>query len=158
MKMRTVELLVGAFMLAGMAALFFLAMKVSGLSMNSSEPTYKIYASFDNVGGLTARAKVTMAGVAIGRVSDIALDPKTFRARVTMDIRKSVNNISTDAAAAILTAGVLGEKYIGLTSGAEEAALKEGGEIQETQSALVLEDLIGKFLMNKVNDKEQAGE
>lgn len=152
MRTRTLELTVGAFMLAGVLGLVFLALQVSGLSMNSNEETYRIKAKFENIGGLTARAKVTMAGVVIGRVSNIYLDHKDFVGVVEMDIFKSVNNLSTDTTAAILTAGVLGEKYIGLTVGADETYLKEGGEIVDTQSALVLEDLIAKFLVGKVNE------
>lgn len=144
-----VEFAVGLFLVAGIAALFFLALRVSGLATDSQEPTYKIYAHYQNIGGLTVRAKVTMAGVAIGRVSSIVLDPKTLTAKVTFDIYKSVNQISTDSVASILTAGLLGEKYIGIVPGADDTNLKDGDEIQQTQSALVLEDLIGKFLFNK---------
>lgn len=152
MRTRTLELTVGAFMLAGVLGLVFLALQVSGLSMNSNEETYRIKAKFENIGGLTARAKVTMAGVVIGRVSNIYLDHKDYVGVVEMDIFKSVNNLSADTTAAILTAGVLGEKYIGLTVGADETYLKEGDEIVDTQSALVLEDLIAKFLVGKVNE------
>jgi phospholipid/cholesterol/gamma-HCH transport system substrate-binding protein len=154
--MRTIEITVGLFMLAGMLALAFLALKVSGLSSDGSQPTYRIYAHYQNAGGLTVRAKVTMSGVNIGRVTSIALDPKTLTAKVTMDIYKSVNQISTDSVASILTAGLLGEKYIGITPGAEDTNLKDGEEIQQTQSSLVLEDLIGKFLFNKATADKPA--
>lgn len=152
MRMRTLELTVGAFMLAGVLALVFLALRVSGLSMESNEETYRVKAKFENIGGLTARAKVTMAGVVIGRVSNIYLDRDDFVGVVEMDIYKSVDNLSTDTSAAILTAGVLGEKYIGLIVGAEEENLQNGDEIVNTQSALVLEDLIAKFVVGRVND------
>ena len=152
MRTRTLELTVGAFMLAGVLALVFLALQVSGLSANNSEETYRVKAKFENIGGLTPRAKVTMAGVVIGRVSTIYLDHEDFVGVVEMDIYKSVNNLSTDTSASILTAGVLGEKYIGLSVGAEEEFLKEGSEIVDTQSALVLEDLIAKFVVGKVNE------
>ena len=151
MRTRTLELTVGLFMLAGVLALIFLALRVSGLSQDSGEDTYRLTAKFDNIGGLTVRAKVTMAGVVIGRVSRIYLDHKDFVAVVDMDIYKSVNNLSTDTSARILTAGVLGEKYIGLSEGADDKVLKNGDEIYNTQSAMVLEDLISKFLVNKVS-------
>lgn len=156
MRMRTLELTVGAFMLAGVLALVFLALRVSGLSMESGEETYRIKAKFENIGGLTARAKVTMAGVVIGRVSNIYLDHDDFVGVVEMDIYKSVNNLSVDSSASILTAGVLGEKYIGLMVGAEDDNLKEGDEIVNTQSALVLEDLIAKFVVGKVSEGESG--
>jgi phospholipid/cholesterol/gamma-HCH transport system substrate-binding protein len=152
MRMRYVEMAVGLFLVAGAAALFFLAIKVSGLSEEASRPSYHLYASFQNAGGLSVRAKVTMAGVVIGRVSDIHLDPKTLKAKVTMDIYNEVNEISTDSDASILTSGLLGDKYIGIVPGADDTYLKNGDEIEQTQSALVLEDLIGKFLFNKVNE------
>lgn len=152
MRMRTLELTVGAFMLAGVLALVFLALRVSGLSMESGEETYRLKAKFENIGGLTERAKVTMAGVLIGRVSRIYLDHEDFVGVVEMDIYKSVNNLSVDTSASILTAGVLGEKYIGLTVGAEDDNLKEGDEIVDTQSALVLEDLIAKFVVGRVSE------
>lgn len=156
MRMRTLELTVGVFMLAGVLALVFLALRVSGLSMESGEETYRIKAKFENIGGLTARAKVTMAGVVIGRVSNIYLDHDDFVGVVEMDIYKSVNNLSVDSSASILTAGVLGEKYIGLMVGAEDDNLKEGDEIVNTQSALVLEDLIAKFVVGKVSEGESG--
>lgn len=158
MRTRVIEMAVGLFMVAGIAALFFLAIKVSGLSDEAARPSYRVYASFQNAGGLTVRAKVTMAGVVIGRVSEIKLDPKTFRARVALDIYNDVNQISTDAVASILTAGLLGEKYIGIVPGAEEEVLKDGDEIEQTQSSLVLEDLIGKFLFNKANGPDEAAQ
>ncbi|PRD35807.1 UNVERIFIED_CONTAM: mlaD [Trichonephila clavipes] len=122
-----------------------------------SKPSYRVHALFQNVGGLTVRAKVTMAGVTIGRVESIELDRKTQLARVELSIDRTVDDISTDTVAAILTAGLLGEKYIGLTPGADEDFLKEGSRIEQTQSSLVLEDLIGKFLFNKATETP-AGE
>lgn len=151
MRTRTLEMAVGLFLVAGFVALFFLAIKVSGLSDETSRPSYRLYASFQNAGGLTVRAKVTMAGVAIGRVSAISLDPQTLKAKVALDIYKDVNSIDNDSVASILTAGLLGEKYIGIVPGAGDETLKEGDEIEQTQSALVLEDLIGKFLSSMAN-------
>ena len=151
MRTRVIEMAVGLFMVAGIAALFFLAIKVSGLSDEAARPSYRVYASFQNAGGLTVRAKVTMAGVVIGRVSDIRLDPQTFKAKVAMDIYNDVNSIDDDAVAAILTSGLLGEKYIGIAPGAGETILKNGDVIEQTQSSLVLEELIGKFLSSMAN-------
>lgn len=151
MRTRTLEMAVGLFLVAGFVALFFLAIKVSGLSDETSRPSYRLYASFQNAGGLTVRAKVTMAGVAIGRVSAITLDPKTLKAKVALDIYQDVNSIDNDSVASILTAGLLGEKYIGVVPGAGDETLKDGDEIEQTQSALVLEDLIGKFLSSMAN-------
>ncbi len=154
MRMRTLELTVGGFMLLGLLALIFLALRVSGLSMNNNEDSYTVFAKFENIGGLTERAKVTMAGVTIGRVTKIYLDKEDFVGVVEMEIYNSVNNLSSDTSASILTAGVLGEKYIGLTVGAELDNLESGSEIYNTQSALVLEDLIAKFLVGRVSDDE----
>jgi phospholipid/cholesterol/gamma-HCH transport system substrate-binding protein len=151
MQTRTMEIGVGLFLLAGLLALLLLALRVSGLSVADSADTYKLYANFDNVAGLTVRAKVTMAGVTIGKVSAIDLDRDSYTGRVTMDLQKRVDNLPADSTASILTAGLLGEKYIGISVGGDEALLKEGGVIHDTQSALVLEDLIGKFLLNTVN-------
>jgi phospholipid/cholesterol/gamma-HCH transport system substrate-binding protein len=151
MQTRTMEIGVGLFLLAGLLALLLLALRVSGLTVADSADTYKLYANFDNAAGLTVRAKVTMAGVIIGKVSAIDLDHDSYTGRVTMDVQKRVDNLPADSTASILTAGLLGEKYIGISVGGDEATLKDGGIIRDTQSALVLEDLIGKFLLNTVN-------
>lgn len=156
MRMRVIEISVGLFIVAGIAALFFLALKVSGLSEDSNRPTYRLVAHFQNAGGLTVRAKVTMAGVTIGRVTDIQLDSKKLTAKVTLNIYQSVNQISDDSVASILTAGLLGEKYIGIVPGASDTMLKDGQEIDQTQGSLVLEDLIGKFLFNKATADKPA--
>ena len=150
MQNRTLEIGVGLFLLAGILALILLALRVSGLSASPSSDTYKLYASFDNIAGLTVRAKVTMAGVTIGKVTAIDLDRDTYMGRVTLQLDKSVDNLPVDSTASILTAGLLGEKYIGISVGGEDSVLKDGGVIHDTQSALVLEDLIGKFLLNTV--------
>ncbi|MBV1787292.1 outer membrane lipid asymmetry maintenance protein MlaD [Marinobacterium sp. D7] len=152
MRMRTMEIGVGFLMLAGAVALVVLALNISGLSLADQGGGYRIYARFENIGGLTARAKVAMSGVQIGEVTAIRLDPKFLVAEVEMKIRDDVDYLSTDSSAQILTAGLLGEQYIGITPGAEEENLKDGDRIQDTQSALVLEDLIGKFLFNKVSE------
>ena len=151
MQNRTMEIGVGLFLLAGILALLLLALPVSGLSPTASTDTYKLYANFDNIAGLTVRAKVTMAGVTIGKVTAIDLDRDNYMARVTLQLEKAVDNLPVDSTASILTAGLLGEKYIGLSVGGEDAVLKDGGTIHDTQSSLVLEDLIGKFLLNTVS-------
>lgn len=154
MRIRTLEIGVGLFLLAGLLALLLLALRVSGLSVGGAGEAYKVYAHFDNIAGLTVRAKVTMAGVTIGKVTAIDLDRDTYTGRVTMEIDRRVDNLPLDSTASILTAGLLGEKYIGISVGGEEEVLADGGVINDTQSALVLEDLIGKFLMNSVNKEE----
>src|SRR5450830_430087 len=151
MQNRTLEIGVGLFLLAGILALLLLALRVSGLSPATNSETYKLYPDFDNTAGSTVRAKITMAGVTIGKVTAIDLDHDSFTGRVTMQVEKRVNNLPTDSTASILTAGLLGEKYIGLSVGGEDTLLKDGGTIHDTQSSLVLEDLIGKFLLNTVN-------
>ncbi len=149
MRMRTIEISVGVFMLAGILALAFLAIQVSGLSVrDNGRETYKLYAHFTNASGLTERAKIAVAGVVIGRVTSIALDPKDTRAKVEMSIDKSVDFLTSDSIAAIQTAGILGEKYISISVGGDPEMLKAGDEIVDTQSSLVLEDLIGKVLTN----------
>jgi phospholipid/cholesterol/gamma-HCH transport system substrate-binding protein len=150
MQNRTLETGVGLFLLAGILALLLLALRVSGLSASATNDSYKLYANFDNIAGLTVRAKVTMAGVTIGKVTAIDLDHDTFMGRVTMEVDKRVNNLPSDSTASILTAGLLGEKYVGISVGGDDQLLKDGGIIHDTQSSLVLEDLIGKFLLNSV--------
>jgi len=152
MRMKSVEIVVGSFLLVAFAALAFLAFQVSGLSSDMSKPSYRVHAMFQNIGGLTVRAKVTMAGVAIGRVESIELDKQTQLARVEMSVDRRFDDISTDTVAAILTSGLLGEKYIGLTPGADEEFLQEGSRIEQTQSSIVLEELIGQFLFNKATE------
>ncbi|MBU2155076.1 MAG: outer membrane lipid asymmetry maintenance protein MlaD [Gammaproteobacteria bacterium] len=155
MQNRTLEIGVGLFLLAGLLALLLLALRVSGLTVGSSDNTYKVYAHFENIAGLTVRSKVTMAGVTIGKVTAIDLDRNSYMGRVTMLLDDAVDNLPADSTASILTAGLLGEKYIGISVGGEEELLRDGGTIHDTQSSLVLEDLIGKFLLNSVN-KDQA--
>lgn len=154
MRLRTVEISVGAFMLLGILAMAFLAIQVSGLNIkDNSRATYKLTAHFNNVSGLAVRAKISVAGVVIGRVTAISLDPKDTRALVEMSIDKQVNYLTADSIAAIQTAGILGEKYISISTGGDSEILKDGDEIQDTQSALVLEDLIGKFLTSGASKK-----
>lgn len=149
MQMRSIEIIVGAFMLAGIISLAVLAIRVSGFNVGAETNTYSLYARFENIGGLVRRSKVSIGGVVIGRVAEITLDQETYTALVRMEIDRDVQTISTDTTAAILTDGLLGGKYIGLSLGAEEEFLVSGDEITDTQSAIVLEELIGKFLLNK---------
>ncbi|GAB0152806.1 MULTISPECIES: outer membrane lipid asymmetry maintenance protein MlaD [Marinobacterium] len=152
MRMRTVEIGVGAFMLAGIAALLVLALNVSGLNLSEQGKGYKVYARFENIGGLTPRAKVSMSGVQIGKVTAIRIDTRMLMAEVEMEIFNEVDYLTTDSSASILTAGLLGEQYIGVVPGADVEVLGDGDYIEDTQSALVLEELIGKFLFNKVGE------
>ena len=151
---RALEIGVGLFLLAGVLAMLLLALRVSGLAIGTGQDTYKVHAYFDNIAGLTVRAKVTLAGVTIGKVTAIDLDRDRYAGRVTMELHKDVDNLPVDTTASILTAGLLGEKYIGLSVGGDEEVLKDGSQIHDTQSALVLEDLIGKFLLNSENKGE----
>ncbi len=145
-KTLVIEFAVGVFMIMGIAALVFLALQVSGLTRISAVDAYQIQAKFDNIGNLKVRAPVTVAGVVVGRVADIDFDSDDYQAVVTMNIDPKYQILPTDTSASILTAGLLGEKYIGLEPGADDSVLTQGGEIEFTQSALVLEQLIGKFL------------
>lgn len=151
-KTRTIEILVGAFMAAGFLALFFLAMQVSNLGSINTGDAYRVSARFDNIGGLKVKAPVTMAGVEVGRVVDIYYDPKDFRAVVVLGIYSEFDGIPEDTFAKILTAGLLGEQYVGLDPGGSEKTLKAGDEIKITQSALVLEEVIGQFIYGKAQE------
>lgn len=153
-KMRTMEITVGSFMAAGFVALFFLAMQVSNLSTVTEGNGYSIKARFDNIGGLKVRSAVTMAGVRIGRVTGISFDDSTYEAVVTMLIDSERKSIPDDTFAKIYTAGLLGEQYIGLDPGGSEDYLGDGGTIPLTQSALVLEEIIGQVLFSKAEEGE----
>jgi len=150
---RRLELSVGAFVLLGALCLAFLALEVSGLAQTGDTGSYRLSARFDNVAGLTTRAKVSAAGVTVGRVVGIRYDETTAGAIVDMDISQDFAQFSEDTSASILTAGLLGEKYIGLMTGGDPSNLKNGDVIYDTQSAIVLEELIGKFLLNMSSDK-----
>lgn len=153
MRSKRIELFVGAFIVVGIMALVYLAVQVSGLAFSDKKDTYQIVARFDDIGGLSNRAKVTIAGVNIGSVESITLDKDLYMGLVTMNIDSDVDNIPTDSSIAILTSGLLGEKYLGLSIGADDEMLTDGGEIFDTQSALVLETLISQFLF-KAGDSE----
>jgi phospholipid/cholesterol/gamma-HCH transport system substrate-binding protein len=152
MHSRSVEIWVGLFIAAGLAALFMLAMQVSNLSMLSDDAGYDVTARFENIGGLKVRSPVTMAGVRVGRVSHIDFDPRSFEAVVTLHISSAYDGLPSDTSANIFTAGLLGEQYVGLEPGGEEEVLRQGSEIMLTQSALVLEQLIGQFLFSKASE------
>jgi phospholipid/cholesterol/gamma-HCH transport system substrate-binding protein len=154
MQKKSTEIIVGLFVLAGIAALFVLAMKVSNLSQFTDETGYSVVAEFENIGGLKARSPVTMAGVRVGRVASIDLSLTTYNALVTINLYGQFDKIPTDTAASIYTAGLLGEQYIGLEAGAEEEFLADGDVIELTQPALVLEQVIGQFLFSKAEGGE----
>ena len=149
MRPRTIELLVGVFLLTGIIALGIIAIRISGYNVGHEVDTYTVYASFENVGGLVVRSKVSIAGVKVGKVVAITYNKHNYDARVQMEIDASVDNISVDSIASILTEGLIGGKYIGLSIGAEDDVLTHGDEIQDTQSSIVLEKLIGQFLLDK---------
>lgn len=151
MKKKGIETLVGLFVLAGFAGLLFLALKAANLGSFSNGATYQVMAKFDNIGGLKVRAPVRSAGVTVGRVGSIALDPKTFQGVVRLDLDPAVP-FPRDSSARILTAGLLGDQYIGLEAGSSETNLAAGDVISNTQSAVVLESLISQFLFNKAAD------
>lgn len=151
---RTVELGTGLFVLLGLSALLFLTTQTSNLGSYFGAASYNVTARFTNVGGLAVRAPVTMAGVTIGRVEAIDFDPQQFKAVVTLRIELSYDQIPEDSDASILTSGLLGGQYIGLNPGGSPDLLRDGSEIEITQSAMVLEDLVGRFLLQAGSDGE----
>ena len=148
MNKKSIEILVGLFVLLGAAGLLFLALKAANLASFSSGDGYVLQARFDNIGGLKARAPVRSAGVTVGRVTSIALDAKTYQGVVTMEIDRKLQ-FPRDTSAKILTAGLLGDQYVGLEPGADEKLLAAGDVIKQTQSAVVLENLIGQFINSR---------
>ena len=151
MNSRMLQFWVGVFVLAGFAALLFLALKVGNLGLGTGAASYQVRASFSNIGSLKARAPVRAAGVTVGRVLAVDFDATRYEAEVTMAI-DSAYRFPLDTSASILTSGVLGENYIGLDAGAEETHLEDGGRITITQSAVVLEHVIGQFLYDKAQE------
>ncbi|NDY92365.1 outer membrane lipid asymmetry maintenance protein MlaD [Ideonella livida] len=156
MNKKSIETLVGLFVLLGGLGVVFLALKAANLASFSSGDSYTLVAKFDNIGGLKPRAPVRSAGVNVGRVTSIALDAKTYQGVVTLEISKGVE-FPKDSSAKILTAGLLGDQYIGIEPGAAEANFAAGDVIRQTQSAVVLENLIGQFLFNKAADAGTEG-
>lgn len=154
MNKTVLDLWVGLFVIAGVAALLFLALKVGSTSAVSASNSYEIVARFDNIGGLKPRAPVKSSGVVVGRVADIRFDNETFEAAVTLRLDKRYA-FPKDTAAAIMTSGLLGEQYIGLEAGGDSQTLKDQDRILITQSAVVLENLIGRFVYGQAQEGAQ---
>ena len=151
MGKKSIETLVGIFVLLGFLGIVFLALKAANLGSFSSGETYQLTARFDNIGALKVRAPVRSAGVTVGRVSSITLDPVRFQGFVKLDINHDVK-FPNDSSARILTSGLLGDQYLGIEPGAQEKSFAPGEEIKQTQSAVVLESLISQFLFSKAAD------
>lgn len=147
-RTRSLELGTGLFIILGLVALGFLVTQTTNLETYQQREGYRLTARFLNIGSLNERAPVTLSGVTIGRVTNVRLDPERLEAVVSMRIDRNVDTLPTDTSASILTAGLLGEQYIGLEPGGQIETLEDGDEIVHTQSAIVLEDLIGKYLVN----------
>ena len=166
MQTRKNEIWVGVFLLVALLAALFVCLKAANVTSLRTEPTYRLYATFDNIGGLKARSPVRIGGVVVGRVADITLDPKTYLPRVALDIDERYNHIPDTSSLAIRTSGLLGEQYLAMNIGFEDpelgtSILKDGGTMQDTKSAMVLEDMIGQFLYNsnsKGDDNKNSGD
>jgi phospholipid/cholesterol/gamma-HCH transport system substrate-binding protein len=156
MSKKSIETMVGLFVLLGLAGALFLALKAANLASFGERKGYTVSAKFDNIGGLKPRAPVRSAGVTVGRVKRIALDLKTYQGVVTMEIDDDVH-FPKDSSAKILTSGLLGDQYIGLEPGADEKELAAGDVIRQTQSAVVLENLIGQMIFNKAAEAGDSG-
>jgi phospholipid/cholesterol/gamma-HCH transport system substrate-binding protein len=154
MNRSTIDLWVGVFVVLGIGALLFLALKVGNLASFNTNETYQVQARFANIGGLKVRAPIKSAGVVVGRVADIRFDNESYEALVTMDL-DSYYQFPRDTTAKILTSGILGEQYIGLEAGGDSAMLKNGDRMRLTQSAVVLENLISQFLFNKAAEAKE---
>jgi phospholipid/cholesterol/gamma-HCH transport system substrate-binding protein len=152
---RSVEIGTGLFVLLGMSALFFLTTQTTGSDKFTGNDVYTVTARFENVGSLKDRAPVAMAGVTIGRVTEVRFDPEMLDAEVTFVIDSRYDTIPDDSDASILTAGLLGSQYIGLQAGGSDFYLEDGSEIQFTQSAIVIENLISKYLFNAGGDSSE---
>ena len=155
MNRATIDLWVGIFVALGFGAILFLALKVGNLLTIDHTPGYRLEANFDNIGGLKLRAPVKAAGVVVGRVESVRLDPKTYEAVVTLRI-DSLYEFSKDTIAAINTSGLLGEVYVGLDAGGDPMMLKDGDRIVKTQSAMVIEKLISQFLFDKASNPKSG--
>jgi phospholipid/cholesterol/gamma-HCH transport system substrate-binding protein len=155
MKKQSLDIWVGLFVALGLLALLFLALKAGNMSAFTFEPTYQVSAKFDNIGGLKPRAPVKSAGVVVGRVAEIRFDDQSYQATVVMNFETRYQ-FPKDSAAKILTSGLLGEQYIGIEAGGDETMISQGGKLVQTQSAIVLENLISQFLYNKASDSAPA--
>ena len=156
MGKKSTETMVGVFVLLGMAGLVFLALKAANLGSFSSADTYALKANFDNIGGLKVRAPVRSAGVTVGRVTGIALDNKSYQGVVSLELDRNVQ-FPKDSSARILTSGLLGDQYVGLEPGGDDKDLAAGETIAQTQSAVVLENLIGQFISGKADSAATSG-
>jgi phospholipid/cholesterol/gamma-HCH transport system substrate-binding protein len=156
MNRSAIDLWVGVFVVTGIAALLFLALKVGNLASFSSGQAYQVYAKFANIGGLKARAPIKSAGVVVGRVQSIRFDNESYEAIVEMNL-DAVYQFPRDTTAKILTSGILGEQYVGLEAGGDGVMLKSGDRLRLTQSAVVLENLISQFLFSKASESKGDG-
>ncbi|MDP2833692.1 MAG: outer membrane lipid asymmetry maintenance protein MlaD [Pseudomonadota bacterium] len=157
MQRATLDLWVGIFVVAGIAAILFLALRVGNMGSFDSTSTYTVKVSFDNIGGLKARAPIKSAGVVVGRVSEIGFDSAIYEATVSLKLDTRYK-FPKDSSASIMTAGLLGEQYVALEAGGEEKMLGEGDTLKISQGAVVLENLIGQFLYNRSEDQPKAAE
>jgi phospholipid/cholesterol/gamma-HCH transport system substrate-binding protein len=155
MNRSTIDLWVGLFVAAGFGALLFLALKVGNLATFTTDESYQVQAKFANIGGLKIRAPVKSAGVVVGRVANIHFDTETYEAIVTMNVDGRYK-FPRDTSAKVLTSGLLGEQYVGLEAGGDGMMLKNGDRLRLTQSAVVLENLIGQFLYNKAAEGSEG--
>lgn len=160
MQSKKTEIWVGIFMVIGLCSLLFLCLKVADVKSLGSEPTYRLYASFDNIGGLKERSPVRVGGVLVGRVAEISLDPKSYYPRVVIDMQQRYNHIPDTSSLSIRTSGLLGEQFLALNIGFEDEdmgtkILADGDTIKDTKSAMVLEDLIGQFLYKSGGDEKE---
>ena len=155
MQRKSMDALVGCFVLAGILALAFLAVRASSSASAAIRGGYELTANFDNIGGLKTRGAVRSAGVVVGRVTDSTLDPQTYQAHVTMQM-DSRFHFPKDSSLKIMTAGLLGEQYLGMEPGADTEDLEDGGKVEMTQSAIVLENLISQFLYGQAGKGQDS--
>ena len=151
---RKIEVVVGLFVAAGFAALLMLAVRVGNLTLHSDSGSYQVTARFENIGGLKVRAPVSMSGIRIVQVVGLGFDPETYEAIATLEIEGRYGRVPADSSASIFTAGLLGEQYIAISPGVEEEFLASGDEIGLTQSAMILERLIGRFLFDRASGRD----
>lgn len=155
---RTIDVSTGLFVLLGFAAILFLVTQITNREFSISSGSYRVQAQFENVGGLKAGAPVSMAGVTIGRVESIGYDMRLFKAVVTLRIDARYDQIPEDSDASILTAGLLGGQYVGISPGGSETPLRDGDRVEFVQDAIVLENLISKYLFSQARQQEQGSE
>ena len=148
---RRIEVVVGLFVAVGLAALLMLAVRVGNLTLQADSGSYRVTARFENIGGLKVRAPVSMSGIRIGQVAALGFDAETYEAVATMEIEGRFDRVPADSSASIFTAGLLGEQYVSISPGVEEEFLSHGDEIGLTQSAMILERLIGRFLFERAS-------